>query len=176
MKRGTREGNTLCREHSPNNISATMVARDERGYRREGWNKRRGKMRDRKRKEKKEERDRERGNGGVVSETTPSRNLDEETFECTPEGGGDHAVRDTMRSIGRLPASYFSLQFFPLFFPRYFNVVRWQARGRRGQGEERGRCARHVAAETFVIRDGAGEGRVFAARRMPEMGPTLRMC
>lgn len=59
---------------------------------------------------------RERGNGSAVSETTPSRNLDEETFECTPEGGGDHAVRDTMRSIGRLPASYFSLQFFPLFF------------------------------------------------------------
>lgn len=31
--------------------------------------------------------ERERGNGGAVSETTPSRNLDEETFECTPEGG-----------------------------------------------------------------------------------------
>lgn len=31
--------------------------------------------------------ERERGNGGAVSETTPSRNLDEETFECTPKGG-----------------------------------------------------------------------------------------
>lgn len=139
--------------------------REDAGER--GWNKRRGKMRDRKRGEEEEkERKRERGNGGAVSETTPSRNLDEETFECTPEGGGDHAVRDTMRSIGQLPASYFSLQFFPTFFFTLFQ--------RRSLASERatrvvkkgGRCARHVAAETFVIRDGAGEGRVFAARRM----------
>lgn len=78
-------------------------------------------------------------------------------------------MRDTMRSIGRLLASYFSLQFFPLFFALFQRRSWFRADGDSGWRQE-GKCARHVAAETFVIRDGASEGRVFAARRMPGVG------
>lgn len=107
----------------------------------------------------------------VPYQKLPHRETSTKKLSSVPlRGGGDHAVRDTMRSIGRLPASYFSLQFFPTFFFTLFQ--------RRSLASERatrvvkkgGRCARHVAAETFVIRDGAGEGRVFAARRMPGGG------
>jgi len=67
-----------------------------------------------------------------------------------------------------------SVYSFSRFFSRYSNVVGKRREGRRGR-RRRGRCARHVTAETFVIRDGAGEGRVFAARRMSGVGSTLRM-
>jgi len=46
-----------------------------------GWDKRPKKMGDR---ERERERERERKNGSAVSETTPSRNLDEENFRMYP--------------------------------------------------------------------------------------------
>lgn len=78
-------------------------------------------------------------------------------------------MRDTIRSIERLPASYFSLQFlFSRFFSRYSNVVRRSAGEGEGEGKggrrQEGKCARHVAAETFVIRDGASSKVEFSQR------------
>lgn len=80
--------------------------------------------------------ERERGNGGAVSETTPSRNLDEETFECTPEGGR-RSCGERHNAIDRTTSSEL-LQFtvFPAFFSCYFNVVRWQARGDGEEGDD----------------------------------------
>jgi len=64
-------------------------------------------------------RERERGNGGAVSETTPSRNLDEETFEYTPEGGR-RSCGERHNAIDRTTSSEL-LQF--TVFPAFFHVI-----------------------------------------------------
>lgn len=103
-----------------------------------GWNKRREKMRDRKRGEE-EEKERERGNGGAVSETTPSRNLDEETFECTPEGGR-RSCGERHNAIDRTTSS--ELLQFTVFSHFFFHVIPTSFVGKRegDEGGEEGRA------------------------------------
>lgn len=66
----------------------------------------------------------------------------------TRERGSDHAVRDTMRSIGRLLASYFGLQFFPLFFALFQRHSWFGANGGSGRGQKGGDGRRENALVT----------------------------
>lgn len=86
----------------------------------------------------------------------------------TPEGGEAIMRRETQCYRSDDFQSYFSLRvlFFPFFFSLFFFFARYfNAGARKVKGVARMRCARHVAAETFVIRDGAGEGRVSRSAR-----------
>lgn len=87
------------------------------------------------------QRRRERGGGEMAMpyQKLPHRETSTKKLSSVPprgraKGRVDHAVKDTMRSIGRLRASYFSLQFFPLFFALFQRRSSFGADSGSGQG------------------------------------------
>lgn len=117
------------------------------------------------------ERERKREEMAMPYQKLPHRETSTKKLSSVPlrkrgkEGGRSCGERHN--AIDRTTSSEL-LQF--TVFPAFFRVIPTSFVVRSGwwfgEGQE-GKCARHVAAETFVIRDGASEGRVFAARRMP---------
>lgn len=124
MKRGTREGNTLCREHSPNNISAATVA---------GWGRiqprrmeqvarenERQKERERERGRRRRKRERETEEMAVPYQKLPHRETSTKKLSSVPPRG-EAIMRwetqcDRSDDFQRVTSVYsFSRFFFTLF-------------------------------------------------------------
>lgn len=122
-RRGSKGCNTLCWEHSSNNISATRVAEPGRGGGSCRWKESGRHCETSGERTRDVERQREREEM-VAYQKLPQRSLDEETLECTPEGER-RSCGETQcdRSDDFQQRELLQFTVFPAFFSRYSDVV-----------------------------------------------------